>query len=392
VKAVIKIMPVLYEGEIQIPFDPTDRDVVSTKLRHWTLTHPGTLEYGRLLNEFVEHKLPNNPSTISELKEAAQEIIDIIQLDRGGRFLRISADAGHEPKVCILMTPKGIMSKVQSALKGKQTALLKKQGIFVPQGPKTLGFTTPLETPSCRNEGEKRKAATEEPTATTPTTSINTTTATPKSKRKKLGHSNSGNTTPRYPKHVTKLYKAIIPTDTSSTTTPITTSSTDKNKETNKETMVVPNSNIHPYALELIGHVCNFRNIACLDKPLPTKYQYPEDEPEKERLIRMQVCFFLSFFFFFIKFTFIFVRLYMDFHMILMTLPSITILLPIPPPPSSSSSHLHLSHSLSLFVVATPILLCRGHSNDDYDLCTKVGRGRLGRKTCCGRQYETQGG
>lgn len=48
---------------------------------------------------------------------------------------------------------------------------------------------------------------------------------------------------------------------------------------------------IHSYALELVSHVCNNPNqeVSSIDEPLSKYYKTPEEEPEHERRIRLQV-------------------------------------------------------------------------------------------------------
>ena len=46
---------------------------------------------------------------------------------------------------------------------------------------------------------------------------------------------------------------------------------------------------VDSYALELVSHICNnCKEVSSIDEPLP-KYRTEEEEPDKERLIRLEV-------------------------------------------------------------------------------------------------------
>ena len=230
------------KGEDLIPFAPENDDVVSTRLRAWNLKHPGNVFYATLLTEYAEKanedalQFPDK-ECISRLHQYADRIFEIITKDLKGRFLKIR-DLEKKPDFCYVMNRKQCQHKTMTALRNRQQALKKaeeaeKKGSGVPKNISTTpsSLKEKKKTTKKRKEGETNKK--------------------PNSKKRKLE---------KQPK---PIYTAI-PGD---------------------------RVKVHPYALELINHVCNFEsarsNNLILENPI-SKYATIQ-EPEKERRIRLQL-------------------------------------------------------------------------------------------------------
>ena len=151
--------------EVVIPFQPTDRDVVATKLRVWANKHPGNLAYAKLLEEIVDTlPSPSDPHHYKVLQECAETVVDTITREWNGRFLKLhptpagegdarassSAPAvaeAHENEYCTLMSKKSACHKVIIALKNMQIKTLKRQGKSVKPHPKKKAAPKPRPPP-----------------------------------------------------------------------------------------------------------------------------------------------------------------------------------------------------------------------------------------------------
>lgn len=103
------------EGE-EIDFDPRENDVVSTKLRTWNLKHPGNLFYTDLVNSSVSEVQGED---IADFKRVAEKIVHIIHVERNGRFLKLK-DGDINPTKCTILNHKPCVSKVIHALRTAQ--------------------------------------------------------------------------------------------------------------------------------------------------------------------------------------------------------------------------------------------------------------------------------
>ena len=298
-----------FDGEIEIPFVPTERDVVSTKLRNWTLQHQGNLDYADLLNDFAD-RLPNpaEPSHLNTLREFSDLIVNIITVDRQGRFLKL-AEGETRPKVCILMPRRGAVHKVMNGLKNKQISLLKRLGKPIPP----ISIAMPKEAkpvkpkPPVKPKAVKTLKLLQEKGIAKQQKVVKPKTVKPKAvktlkllKEKGLSNRNlmAGATSsggggsggggaaaaapPKIKKRKSNSSKHSSP-QTNSSKPRITKHYQAKCKEGAAVT-------IDPYALELVSHVCNNNErISSINNPLKSRYDSLEEEPDKERMIRLQV-------------------------------------------------------------------------------------------------------
>jgi hypothetical protein len=180
-----------------VPFNPTEADVVCTKLRTWNTKHPGNLVF----NKLIQGKIPSIKND-ADFRTVADELIDFVIIQKGARFLKLSDKeffAGNTPRMCSIMNRKQCLHKVMRSMR---TAHARFHGTM---------------TPRSKNKPRKKRS---------------------------------------------KGYEAK-PGDRP----------------------------IHPHALQLISMVCNSnsKNLAyrVLDKPSP-EYTL-ETEPEKHRLMRLQI-------------------------------------------------------------------------------------------------------
>ena len=296
-----------FDGEIEIPFVPTERDVVSTKLRNWTLQHQGNLDYADLLNEFAD-KLPNpaDPSHLNILREYSDLIVNIIMVDRQGRFLKL-AEGETKPKVCILMPRRGAIHKVMNGLKNKQISLLKRLGKPIP--PISIAMPPkPVKPKVVKPKAVKTLKLLKEKGIAKASKVVKPKTVKPKAvktlkllKEKGLSNRNltaanganssGGNSGSSHPPKLNNKKRKSNSTKHSNNASPpthkprITKHYQAKCKDDSGAT-----TKIDSYALELVSHVCNNnQRISSINNPLKSRYESPEEEPDKERMIRLQV-------------------------------------------------------------------------------------------------------
>ena len=101
------------EGMIEIAFSPTQVDIVSTKLRTWNLKHAGNIFFTEMVHSRVPDIKDGDPITI---RRVATEIVDILTDERGGRFLKLK-EGDLRPTSCFVMGRKHIINKVGHALR-----------------------------------------------------------------------------------------------------------------------------------------------------------------------------------------------------------------------------------------------------------------------------------
>lgn len=101
------------DGEIVIKFDPSDVDVVSTKIRTWNARHPGNIYYTELVAEAVSS---GKDLTSTSTRAAAQRIYEVLTVQRGGRFLKLPERVSTSD-FCTLLTPKRCVEKIIHAIK-----------------------------------------------------------------------------------------------------------------------------------------------------------------------------------------------------------------------------------------------------------------------------------
>jgi hypothetical protein len=211
--------------ETEIDFLPIDVDIVSTKLRTWNLKHPGNMFYTELVHKKILGITESDDQ--AEFRRVAEEIVHMLTIERGGRFLKLK-EGDKGPTRCILMERKNAISKVIHALRTAQSKLEIRT---------IVGDSQPA--------GKKKKV------------------------------------------NVVKLAKtrdkSLTPRSSRGNPSPVFDSIEYQAKQGNQP--------IHKYALKLISLVCNQSDPATahrvLDNPSP-EYTL-ESEPDKERLMRLQV-------------------------------------------------------------------------------------------------------
>jgi hypothetical protein len=211
--------------ETEIDFLPVEVDIVSTKLRTWNLKHPGNIFYTELVHKKVSGIKEIDDQ--AEIRRVAEEIVAILTIERGGRFIKLK-EGDKIPTRCILMERKNCVSKVIHALRTAQSKLETRT---------TLGDSQPA--------GKKKK--------------VNVV---------KLAKKKDKSLTPRSSRaNLSTVFESIV------------------------YLAKQGNQPIHRYALKLISLVCNQSDPATahrvLDNPSP-EYTL-ESEPDKERLMRLQV-------------------------------------------------------------------------------------------------------
>ena len=97
-------------AEPEIPFVPEDNDIVATKIRTWNKKHPGNIFYTHLINSAVEAD-PSRFENAAEVRLIAQQIYQIIAVQRGGRFLKLP-DCAITSETCIVMSEKRGVEKI----------------------------------------------------------------------------------------------------------------------------------------------------------------------------------------------------------------------------------------------------------------------------------------
>ena len=217
--------------------------MVSTKLRSWNLGHPGNLLYAELLVDYaLKLPLPSDPMYSSILNQTTKQLVEVITVEKGGRFLKIAEGENH-PDDCVIMDYRASHHKVLHGLKNKQRVILTK-GI-PPKPVKKMN-------PPAKHEPFKASPRPQSSELLRTTKRVR--------KQRKFDDDEEDGPKKRRRKRIT-LYEATQGAD----------------------------GKINPYALELITFVCNNQNEPLLAKPGP-QYSTAEEEPDKERLIRLQVC------------------------------------------------------------------------------------------------------
>jgi hypothetical protein len=116
------------EYEEIIPFVPTDTDVVSTKIRTWT-KHPGNQFYSDTIQAAADNMTLDNPT---DFREAAKEIRHLLCVIRGGRFLKLP-EGVSDTQTCMIMSEKDSVNKVIHALKtAKKRKVMRAAGLLPP--------------------------------------------------------------------------------------------------------------------------------------------------------------------------------------------------------------------------------------------------------------------
>jgi hypothetical protein len=114
----------------KIAFEPTENDIVCTKLRTWNARHPGNMFF----NQMIATKVPCINQD-SDFRNFAAEIIDLITT-KGGSFLKLNdkdcRDGGSHPKFCTVMNQKQCIHRVVRSLR---TAHAKLHGTAPPRKP-----------------------------------------------------------------------------------------------------------------------------------------------------------------------------------------------------------------------------------------------------------------
>lgn len=273
----------------EILFNPSNVDIVSTKIRTWNARHPGNVFY----NDLVARTVANSPDMPAPLvREAAMQIYDILTVDRGGRFLKLP-ERVTTSHTCTLMKRSRCVEKIIHAIK---TAMLKK--IL-----REKGITQPYKK-------EKKK----DPSASTPTvaktkpkilaTKINCKALKIKKPKEKAklssnpSHASSNKSTQSLNKSPPKAHAGPIQ-GAGVIINPKKTQSSPTNS-TNRLALlpfsvayeaVAGNQPIHGYALKIISVVCSqsdpWTAFQALD--VPCSGHTSDSEPERERLMRLQV-------------------------------------------------------------------------------------------------------
>jgi hypothetical protein len=246
----------------EIEFVPTAVDVVSTKLRTWNLKHPGNMFYTNLVQQKMFSDIKTYEEDPLEYKRVAERIVDLLTVERGGRFLKLKEGA-VKPTTCTVMGRKLCVNKVVHALRTAQS----KQEVRNTQGNNNNNNANGTANANANANGgppivKKKKVSLPK---------------VPKSNKERPGDKSQS---PR-PRTVPRRSAAI-----------------DCIVYRAKEGS---NQHIHKHALELISLVCNQNDPSTahyvLDKPsgagtataTGTAGYTLENEPEKERLLRLQV-------------------------------------------------------------------------------------------------------
>jgi hypothetical protein len=98
-----------------VPFNPTEADVVCTKLRTWNTKHPGNLVF----NKLIQGKIPSIKND-ADFRTVADELIDFVIVQKGARFLKLSDKeffAGKTPRMCSVMNRKQCLHKVMRSMR-----------------------------------------------------------------------------------------------------------------------------------------------------------------------------------------------------------------------------------------------------------------------------------
>ena len=229
-------------NEQEIPFQPTNNDVVSTKIRSWNARHPGNVVYRAMIHDAVERCTFQSPQ---DFRAAAEVIFREITQVRGGRFLLIP-DCEVSSTTCKILPEKKAVEKILHALKVRKSRKeLEDAGLSgrIPPSKVTGG---PSYLPEAGNPKSKLAIS--------------------KAKsQSKLGNKQKkavGPTSPR--KRLDQVGYKAVPGKT---------------------------IKIHPSALEMISMVCSQVDPRTahyvLDTPLGEYTQ--ENEPDQERLARLQM-------------------------------------------------------------------------------------------------------
>jgi hypothetical protein len=96
--------------EPEIPFEPADNDIVSTKIRTWNRKHPGNIFYAQLINSNVKAD-PSRFVDPAEVRKVAQGLYKILAIQRGGRFLKLP-ECALTSETCTVMSEKRSVEKI----------------------------------------------------------------------------------------------------------------------------------------------------------------------------------------------------------------------------------------------------------------------------------------
>jgi hypothetical protein len=270
------------EDEIVVKFDPSDVDVVSTKIRTWNAKHPGNMFYADLVAQTVSSGKDLTPPFI---REAAKGIYEILTVQRGGRFLKLPERVSTS-EYCTLLTPKRCVEKIIHAIKTSIHKIeLREKGVTQPYKKEKKGIDG-----SSQSKSTTTKSKSPTPTTKTPKATTNLST-------------NPG------PSLVKKTHKGPDKTPAKSFTaetwsvgggTSPTRFQQSPTANANRLALlpfsfayeaVAGNQPVHWYGLKAVSVICSqsdpWTAFQALD--VPCGVYTTETEPERERLMRLQV-------------------------------------------------------------------------------------------------------
>lgn len=121
--------------EQEIDFKPRDVDIVSTKLRTWNLKHPGNVFYTELIQKMLP-EVQNEDQ--AEYRRVAEQAVEILTVQRNGRFLKLR-EGDKEHTRCIVMDHRHSVNKAIHALR---TAAARLEGTRIPGSGRPPGSTS----------------------------------------------------------------------------------------------------------------------------------------------------------------------------------------------------------------------------------------------------------
>ena len=257
----------------EIEFRPCEVDVVSTKLRTWNLKHAGNIFF----TDVVHSRLPDiTDDDLNTYRRVAEEIVDVILVHRGGRFLKLK-EGDLRPTHCTVMNRRQCVSKTVHALR---TASIRKEGRAA-QGPGEE-WKRPKSSKSAVAKSRKENCLPSEKGTEKATAKLG---KRPKSDRRLQ--------TQTSPESERQARSERIP---HSEQNPKSTRTSNVNRlhggsSISYQAQQGESCTIHKYALVLISSVCNQLDRIKADKVLDVpggKYTI-DNEPEKERRMRLQV-------------------------------------------------------------------------------------------------------
>ena len=249
----------------EVPFNPTEVDVIATKVRTWNKTHPGNVFYRHCIKDAVK---AYNLSTATEVRNCAEKLYNLLVTERRGRFLKLPEGLTTH-HTCKVLTQRRTMDKIIHALKTARSRVeVEKLRVNNVKTPKN-GSNKVNDNIQSHEQAFLREL---------------TNPQTPNSKKRKLVTPSTAGSWSKQKSGNSKPVKA-----TSSTKRKPIYSKIPNDKPTYRAEQANPDWPIHDYALHCISKVCSQADPATAHRALDQPLDLSMEESKQQRLMRLQL-------------------------------------------------------------------------------------------------------